>query len=98
MTGIGPNSVVRLSNEQIAAELSGTAVVLHVANGVYYKLNEVGTHVWKQLEGGAQPVRELVRAVMNEFAVDQERCQADVVALLEDLLKRGLIDLAEPEV
>ena len=98
MTGIGPSSVVKLSNEQIAAELSGSTVVLHVANGVYYKLNEVGTHVWKQLEGGAHPVRELVLAVMKEYAVDRERCEADIVALLEDLLKRGLIDLAEPEV
>jgi hypothetical protein len=97
VTGIGPNSVVKLSNEQISADLSGTAVVLHVANGVYYKLNEVGAHVWKQLEGGARPVHELVAAVMNEFTVERERCEADIVVLLEDLLKRGLIELAKSE-
>lgn len=97
MTGIGPNSVVTLSDEQISADLSGAAVVLHVANGVYYKLNEVGAHVWKELEGGARPVSELVAAVMKEFTVDRERCEADIVALLEDLRKRGLITLAKSE-
>jgi hypothetical protein len=98
VTGIGPDSVVKLSNEQISADLSGTAVVLNIAAGVYYKLNEVGALVWKQLEGGARPVHELVAAVMSEYAVDRERCQADVVVLLEDLRKRGLIEVAESDV
>lgn len=95
MKKIDADSIVSVSSEQISAEVSGAAVLLHVANGMYYSLNEVGTYVWNLIEKQSRAVPELVDAVMSEYAVDRARCEADVIKLLEELEERGLITVAD---
>jgi hypothetical protein len=93
MTGTEAAFVV--SQEQVSCDLSGEAVILNLATGMYYGLNPVGTRVWELLQ---QPrtVAELREALLSEFDVDSGRCERDLVELLDDLASRQLIHRHEP--
>lgn len=83
-------SRIVVSDEQVFTTLGGEAVILGLRDGVYYGLDAVGARVWALL---AEPRRvgDLVSTIVAEFDVTPERCEADVIALLEDLATRGLV-------
>ena len=90
-----PESVVRQNPEQVAAEMDGEVLMMNVNTGNYYGLNEVASFVWNQL---AQPltVRAVCDAIMGEFDVSPETCQADAFFFLESMLTDGLLLVVEP--
>lgn len=94
---IKPQSMVQVTNEQVSADLENATVVLQLSDGVYYQLNGVGGCVWARINEGPCQVRELVDAVMAEYDVDRSRCEADVVALLQDMTKRSLVEVTDSE-
>src|SRR6478672_7523945 len=71
-------SRVVLSDEQVHTSLGDEAVILGLADGVYYGLDAVGARVWSLL---AEPrrVTEIVAVVTEEFDVGRERCEHDVL-------------------
>ena len=85
----------RLSTQQIASSVAGEVVILNHEKGMYYGLDEVGTTVWEALEAEPQTIAELCSRVTDEFDVDPKTCQQDIEALLEDLLKEGLLEQAD---
>ena len=85
---------VTSSREVLSRELDGETVLLDLGGGRYYALNEVGSAVWAQLEQGAT-VGNLVTALLSEFDVEEATLRADLDALLQDLLERGLVELAD---
>jgi len=97
MTDIQPRTTISVTNDQISADLSGEAVVLQLSDGIYFKLNEVGTCIWQLLGEQPRQVSELVRAIMDEYAVDYDHCEADVITLLRRMSEKGLIHTAQPD-
>ncbi|MEO6600559.1 MAG: PqqD family protein [Polyangiaceae bacterium] len=89
-----PAALFVASKRQVACTVGGEAVILHLDDGVYYSLNPVGAHVWSLLQ---QPrtTEELVRHVLAEFEVEEERCRAEVTALVDALRARALLVQAE---
>ncbi len=99
-TPLNKNSVLVASRDQVSADLSSdsaeSVVILNLKNGVYYELREVGTHVWNLLQ---QPcsVQSILDKLLEEYEVDAERCEADLLALTENLAKFGLIEIQSTE-
>src|ERR1700676_797883 len=87
-------SVVVATKDQVSCDLGGEAAILSIRNGVYYGLDPVGAQIWNLLQ---QPhcVAEIREAVVQEYEVDPERCERDLMALLERLLLEGLIEVKE---
>jgi hypothetical protein len=86
------DSLIRQHPEQIAAEADGEVLMMHIESGNYFGLNEVASYIWNQLE---QPrrVAELCAAVLSEFAVDEARCQADVLIFLQGMPEDELVQV-----
>lgn len=80
------------ARDQVSVEVEGEAVILSLADGVYYGLDPVGARVWTLLE---QPrtVAELRDAVVAEWEVDASTAQRDLLALLSELAGRGLVEI-----
>lgn len=80
------------ARDQVSAWLDGEAVVLNLADGVYYGLNPVGATVWTLLE---QPrtLAELRDALVAEYDVDAPTAEADLRRLLGELAQRGLVEV-----
>jgi hypothetical protein len=90
-----PTAVVA-TPEQVSTVLDDETVILQLEDGVYYGLDSVGTSVWHLLQE-PRLVAEIRDRIVEEYDVDAERCERDLLALLRDLAQRRLIDVREPE-
>lgn len=84
---------VAASSRQVACEVGGEMVILHLDDGLYYSLNEVGACVW-QLVQEPRCVDELVDAITAQFDVERDQCLADIQALVVDLAEHQLVTLS----
>lgn len=84
------DAVLGLSSDVVFRELDGQSVVLNLSSGRYFGLNAVGTRVWQLIAQGAG-VDSVIRTVTAEYEADAATIERDVLALLEDLEKRGLV-------
>lgn len=81
--------------EHVAFEVvDGEAVLLDLKSGVYFTLNPSGTRVW-QLLVELGDLAEVRAAMLAEFAVRAETLEADVDALLSQLVEKGLVALGD---
>ena len=90
MKPITADATVVATEDQVSSTVTGGVVILQMKNGVYYSLDPVGAYIWEQIKKPAT-VRELCTAVESEYDVDPERCQRDVLELLNNLAKANLI-------
>jgi len=76
----------------VQAEMApGEAALLHLGTGQYHALNEVGTRIWTLI---AEPrtLAEICAVLCVEYAVDAERCAAEVGSYLDVLHGAHLIE------
>jgi hypothetical protein len=87
-----PDSYVVATRDQISCDLKGEAAILNLKHGTYYGLDEVGAVVWAML---AEPRRfaDLCAAIVDRYEVDPARCAEDLLALLQDLSRHGLVEI-----
>ena len=84
-----------ISPDVVFEVLEGEAILLHMQDGTYYRLNKTGTRVWELLE--SEPDRSrIVAAIADEFDAPADRIATDVDALLTDLTSHGLILSDQP--
>jgi hypothetical protein len=74
--------------------LDGEAVVVTPADGKMHTLNEVGTWIWERADG-ARSGADLVESLVEDFDIDEETARADVVAFLEALVEKGVLELSD---
>ena len=91
IAGISRDSMVVVSQDQVSCDLSGESAILNLKAGVYYGLNEVGTRIWKLIQEPRR-VGDLRDTILEEYEVEPDRCEADILGLLQDLLDNGLIE------
>ena len=77
---------------QISCDLEGEAVILHLDEGVYYGLNEVGAKVWTLLQT-PRTVSTIRDALMQHYDVQPDDCTRDLLDLLNRLMDWKLIEL-----
>ncbi|HZI26965.1 MAG TPA: PqqD family peptide modification chaperone [Gemmatimonadaceae bacterium] len=94
MSRVTQQSTVVASERQVSSDLGGEAVILQLESGVYHGLNAVGAAIWALLRE-PRTVEEIQESILAEFAVDAERCQRDVLALLRELEAAGLIEVLD---
>lgn len=91
---VSENSIIVITKEQISSELAGEAVILNLKSGVYYGLNPVGASIWSLIQKPTS-VKEIRKAILEEYNVDFEQCDRDVKALLEQLQAEGMIEVQD---
>ena len=87
------NSIVVVTKDQVSADLSGEAAILNLKSGVYFGLNAVGASIWKLIQE-PRSVNEINDALVQEYDVDPDQCEKDLLALLGELLSKELIEVA----
>lgn len=89
---LSKESVVTVAKDQVSCNLGEEAAILNMKDGIYYGLDPVGTQVWKLLQT-PHTIADIHEVLLQEYDVEPERCQSDLLALLEDLLGAGLIEV-----
>jgi hypothetical protein len=85
-------SVIVAVKDQVSCNLAGEAAILNIKSGVYYGLDPVGARVWSLLED-PRTVDDIRSTIVDEYDVEPERCERDLIVLLEKLLAEGLIEV-----
>ena len=65
--------------------------VLNLKNGVYYGLDEVGARIWNLIQE-PKAVSEIRDVLLDEYEVEPERCERDLLTLLEELVAENLVE------
>lgn len=86
------SGLISIAKDQISSDLAGEAVILNLQSGTYYGLNTVGSRVWQLLQT-PQTLDRLRTAILEEYQVDEQTCDRDLVALLQELETAGLIEV-----
>lgn len=78
------------AKNQIATELDGETVILHLGTGVYFSMNELGSRIWRLLE---QPrcLEELHATLLAEYTVEPAALQDDIDEFVSNLASHELI-------
>ena len=84
------DSIVVVVEEQVSTEMDGEAVILNLDSGTYFSLNSVGARIWELIQS-ACPVYEIRDTIVDEYAVEPEIAERDVLALLGSLAEHELI-------
>lgn len=87
---------ITVSPDAVFQVVEDEAVLLHLAQGKYFGLDEVGARIWQLVEahGSARAVRDQMLA---EFDVEPDRLESDLHELLWALAENGLVTLSPAE-
>jgi hypothetical protein len=83
---------VRKRQDITAADLDGEIGMMDIEHGRYYALDPVGSDIWRLL---TEPVtaRDICDTLMTEYDVDRETCQTQALEFLNELSRKGLLDV-----
>jgi hypothetical protein len=82
--------MLRRNNTILWRELDGEAVLLNPHAGCSYNLNQVGTLIWKMLDG-THASDEIASAICERYEVELEQALQDLEHLLADMHAHNLV-------
>jgi hypothetical protein len=90
MRTMSGQTIVVVAEGQVSCDLFEEAAILDLKSGIYFALNAVGARIWKLIQE-PKTVNEVRDALLGEYDVGLERCEQDLVILLQGLAAHGLI-------
>lgn len=88
------NTTFTTTPDLVSADVSGEAVMLNLASGIYYGLNSEGARIWALIQEG-KSVAEIQQVIAAEFDVSPEQCLSDLQELLNQLFDAKLIIISD---
>ena len=84
--------IVVKSAEQVSCALGEESAILNLKNCVYYSLDPVGARIWNSLRE-PRSVGELRDSLLEEYDVDAERCEGNLLDLLGKMRAEELVEV-----
>jgi Coenzyme PQQ synthesis protein D (PqqD) len=84
--------VVCVSTSQVASRVGDEVAILDLDHSVYYGLDPVGARVWELIQEPT-PLSAVLAAMLAEFEVDDATARVDLLALIDELLEKRLVEL-----
>jgi Coenzyme PQQ synthesis protein D (PqqD) len=85
-------SLITVRPEQLASDLDGETILLHMTSGLYYGLNPIGAKIWELIQS-PKTLENLRNTLLADYDVTSEVCSADLTKLLTELHEANLIDI-----
>jgi len=93
---MGSNQTIALTDKLVRQEdvlasiVEGELVMMNIQSDSFYGANAVGTRIWELLE---QPltVAQLCSLLQEEFDVDAQTCQQDVLPFIQKIIDEKLV-------
>jgi len=89
-TQISKTSTVVVAKDNVWCDMVGEAVILNLQSGIYYGLDPIGARVWNLIQEPTT-VNTVLESLLQAYDVAPDRCEGDLVALLQDLATKNLI-------
>jgi hypothetical protein len=85
---------VRVPDDVLISRLQEEAVILNLDSERYYGLDDVGTRMLSVLSA-SESIEAAYESLLNEYDVEGQVLRQDLLALVENLLQKGLVEVAE---
>jgi hypothetical protein len=89
---ISIRSVIHQSSGQISSDLAGEVVILNLQSGIYYGLDAVGARIWSLIHEPIE-VNEVLSILLDEYEVEPEQCESDLLSVIAQLNAKELIEI-----
>jgi len=89
-------SIVVAAKDHPAATVGEETVILATCAGKYYGVNTVGARIW-QIVQVPTSVADIRDAIVTEYEVDPQRCEMDVISLVNEMLQVRLVEVQSAE-
>ena len=86
------------SEKIVAREIEGEFIIVPLVAGIgdmddeIFSLNETGKAIWSKLDG-QNSLKAVIDSLSNEFDVPKKEIQQDVVGLINELVKRQMLEI-----
>ena len=82
--------IIMRNPDMLASAMDEEIVMMSIQRGEYYGLDKVGSRIWNLIE---KPicVNDMITLLLDEYEIDRENCEKDVLEFLEELLEKGLV-------
>lgn len=84
---------VSIPDSVMFRELEGESVILDLDSDSYFGLDQIGTKMWQAVTE-ADSIQVAYDVLLEEYEVEADTLRADLSELLDTLLARGLIEVA----
>jgi hypothetical protein len=91
---ISESSTVVAVKHQVSSDLGGEVAILDLDAGMYYGMDEVGARIWELVQE-PRLVEEIQAVILDEYEVDPATGKRDVLALLQQLTDKGLVEVKD---
>lgn len=78
------NTVVSHRKDIDTTDLNGDKVMMDLEKGRYFSLNSVGSRIWELIEEPVE-VNKVVDSLLEEYEINREDCEKNVLEFLEQL-------------
>ena len=90
MNTLDKNAILTVAKDQVSCDLAGDTAILDLKSGEYYGLNPVGARIWDLIQE-SRSVTDVLNIIVDEYDVEAESCERDLLALIAELQGKGLI-------
>jgi coenzyme PQQ synthesis protein D (PqqD) len=90
MAAISLQSSLKVNDEVVFRELDGEAVLLNLASGMYFGLDETGTRMWQLIDQHGE-LAAVLAALCEEFDAPRDAIERDLLNLALELSEKGLL-------
>ena len=87
-SAVSVHSTVAAAEAQVSSDLGGDVAILATKAGGYYGLDAVGARIWNLIQE-PKTVPEIRDTLLEKYDVERERCERDLLALLQRLADEG---------
>ena len=85
----------RTREQEVASKvIDGEAIIINLANGVYYSIDKVGAMIWDLLQAG-HTLEQVIGAVTARYDVTREQAESDARELVGELVQENLVSPSE---
>jgi hypothetical protein len=102
MTPITPQTRIRRAVDIFFTKADDEVLAIDEQAGYYYAMNETSSRIWELIaepfdtaQGRPATVEAICARLCQEFSVDAETCQREVIHLLNGLREAGLVQMDE---
>lgn len=90
---VSPKSRLKVNVSDIAAKvIDGEAILINVANGMYYSMDNVGAVVWELIQEG-HSVAQISECIAARYDASLETIRVDIGRLGDELLEGNIVAL-----
>lgn len=85
------DSYLRANEHEVASKVvDGEAIIINLANGMYYSMEKIGGLVWSMITGGSS-IACIGEVISERYSIPVAQAQEDVRRLVEELFANRLI-------